>query len=182
MRRISTLLLRLASTTGMSPQNSQMIWRQAPHGGVSVSVSVTTAMESKLSSPSLMALKMATRSAQRVRPYVAFSMLQPVKIFPEEECSAAPTLKLENLAWAFSRPLVAAVMRASYSDIGPPGKSNFVTNYRAATICGITARIKPMNWDFTLSACARTSLGLSGWWSAPAAAVGVQGMTGGRGA
>src|SRR6267378_427775 len=98
IRRTWKSPLRFASTTGMSWQNSQMIWRQAPQGGVSVSVSVTTAMESNLSSPSLMALKMATRSAQRVRPYVAFSMLQPRKILPEGVWRAAPTLKLENLA------------------------------------------------------------------------------------
>ena len=52
----------------MSPQNSQMIWRQGPHGGVSFSVSHTTAMASNSRSPSEMALKMATRSAQSVRP------------------------------------------------------------------------------------------------------------------
>ena len=35
----------------MSPQNSQMIWRQAPHGGVGASVSATTAMRRKRSLP-----------------------------------------------------------------------------------------------------------------------------------
>ena len=68
MRMVSVLPLRFDMTTGTSPQNSQISWRQAPHGGVSVSVSVTTAMASNLRSPSLMALKMATRSAHRVSP------------------------------------------------------------------------------------------------------------------
>ena len=63
--------------TGTSPQNSQMIWRHGPQGGVSFLVSHTTAMASKSRSPSEMALKIATRSAQMVRPSVAFSMLQP---------------------------------------------------------------------------------------------------------
>src|SRR5262249_36246440 len=65
---VSVLPLRLDMITGTLPQNSQMSWRQAPQGGVSVSASVTTAMASKPRSPSLMALKMATRSAQTVRP------------------------------------------------------------------------------------------------------------------
>src|SRR5437667_12701532 len=65
---ISILPFRFARITGTSPQNSQMSWRQAPHGGVSVSVSVTTEMASNPRSPSLMALKMATRSAHTVRP------------------------------------------------------------------------------------------------------------------
>ena len=54
--------------TGTSPQNSQMIWRQAPHGGVGDSVSATTAIAANSRSPSDSALKMATRSAQIVRP------------------------------------------------------------------------------------------------------------------
>src|ERR1700730_1340830 len=66
--KISVLPLRLARITGTSPQNSQINWRQAPQGGVNVSVSVTTEMASKPRSPSLMALKMAMRSAQTVRP------------------------------------------------------------------------------------------------------------------
>src|SRR5712664_3525278 len=65
---ISILPLRFARITGTSPQNSQINWRQAPQGGVDVSVSVTTEMASKPLSPSLMALKMAMRSAQTVRP------------------------------------------------------------------------------------------------------------------
>ncbi len=67
-RRYSVLPLRLASAISTSPQNSQRIWRQAPHGGVRVSVSATTAMRVKRRAPSEMALKMATRSAQTVSP------------------------------------------------------------------------------------------------------------------
>src|SRR6202030_3503259 len=111
MRMVSVLPFKLERITGMSPQNSQMSWRQAPHGDVSVAVSVTTAMASKPRSPSLMALKMATRSAQTVRPYVAFSTLQPPKILPEVARRAAPTRKLEYGAWAFSRACLAATIR-----------------------------------------------------------------------
>src|SRR5712692_8067822 len=78
MRCTSTLPARFDRITGTSPQNSQMICRHEPQGGVSTSVCVTTAMASKQRSPSEMALKIATRSAQTVRPYVAFSTLQPI--------------------------------------------------------------------------------------------------------
>src|ERR1700719_91307 len=113
----STLPLRFAMITGTSPQNSQMICRQAPHGGVSVSVSATTAMASKPRSPSEMALKMAVRSAQHVKPSVAFSTLQPENTRPDFARSAAPTRKFEYGAWAFSRACLAAVINASYSVI-----------------------------------------------------------------
>src|SRR6266481_563693 len=119
---ISVLPLRFARITGTSPQNSQINWRQAPHGGVRTSVSVTTEMASKPRSPSLMALKMAMRSAQMVRPYVAFSTLQPPKILPEVARSAAPTRKLEYGACAFSLACFAAEIRVSFSlTSGPPG-------------------------------------------------------------
>src|SRR6266849_8426776 len=113
--KTSTLPFRLARTTGTSPQNSQTSCRQAPQGEVRASVSVTTAMASKPRSPSLMALKMAMRAAQTVRPYVAFSTLQPPKILPEAARSAAPTRKLEYGAWALSRACLAAPIRWSYS-------------------------------------------------------------------
>src|SRR5580704_7635113 len=99
----STFPLRLARTTGTSPQNSQMIWRQAPQGGVKRSTSVTTAIASNPRSHSDMALKIATRSAQHVRPSVAFSTLQPVWMRPDFARTAAPTRKLEKGAYAFSR-------------------------------------------------------------------------------
>src|SRR3981081_2281757 len=92
---ISVLPLRFARITGTSPQNSQINWRQAPQGGVSASVSVTTEMASKPRSPAFMALKVSMRSAQTVRPYVAFSTLQPPKILPEVARRAAPTRKFE---------------------------------------------------------------------------------------
>src|SRR4029077_4428999 len=104
--------------TGTSPQNSQMIWRQAPQGGVRVSVSATTAMASNPRSPSETALKMAVRSAQQVRPRVAFSTLQPVKTRPDLARRAAPTRKFEYGAWAFSRARLAAAINDSYSLIG----------------------------------------------------------------
>src|SRR4029077_1104067 len=119
---ISVLPLRLAMITGTSPQNSQINWRQAPHGGVSASVSVTTEIASNPRSPSLIALKMAMRSAQTVRPYVAFSTLHPPKILPEVARSAAPTRKLEYGACAFSLACRAAEIRVSFSlTRAPPG-------------------------------------------------------------
>src|SRR5258705_1637703 len=47
-----------------------------------------------------------------VRPYVAFSMLQPGMIAPSAVSSAAPTLKCENSACAFRRTLRAAARRS----------------------------------------------------------------------
>src|SRR4051794_21175606 len=55
---------------------------------------------------------MATRSAHIVRPYVAFSMLQPVMIVPSTASRAAPTLNPENCARAFRRAFRAAAMSA----------------------------------------------------------------------
>src|SRR5262249_60942240 len=95
IRVVSVFPFRLERITGTSPQNSQINWRHAPHGGVRESASVTTAIASKPRSPSEIALKMATRSAQTVSPYVAFSTLQPAKIRPEVARKAAPTRKLE---------------------------------------------------------------------------------------
>src|SRR5712664_3172669 len=118
----SVLPFKFARITGTSPQNSQISWRHAPQGGVSVSVSVTTAIASKPRSPSLIALKMAMRSAQTVRPYVAFSTLQPPKILPEVARSAAPTRKFEYGACAFSLACLAAEIRISCSfTLMPPG-------------------------------------------------------------
>src|SRR5437879_5942633 len=57
-------------------------------------------MRVKTRCPSESALNIATRSAQIVRPNVAFSMLQPVITVPPAVSSAAPTLKCENAAWA----------------------------------------------------------------------------------
>src|SRR5271156_3348669 len=111
----STFPFRFASTTGTSPQNSQMIWRQEPQGGVRRSTSVTTAIASKPRSPSETALKMATRSAQQVRPSVAFSILQPVKMRPDLARTAAPTRKFEIGAEAFWKGCVAAGISAAYS-------------------------------------------------------------------
>src|SRR6266704_1320648 len=110
--------------TGTSPQNSQINWRHAPQGGVNVSVSVTTQMASNPRSPSLIALKIATRSAQTVSPYVAFSTLQPPKIRPDVARSAAPTRKFEYAACAFSRDCFAAAINASYSLKQSPPQSS----------------------------------------------------------
>src|SRR4051812_16711504 len=113
MRNCSVFPARFTKTTSMSPQNSHRICRQDPQGGVSTSVSAATAIRRNLREPSDMALNTATRSAHIVRPYVAFSMLQPVCVNPAASSSAAPTLKSENTAWACSRASNAACRRPS---------------------------------------------------------------------
>src|ERR1700731_3871393 len=65
-------------------------------------------------SPSLTALKIATRSAHMVRPYVAFSTLQPPQILPEALRDAAPTRKLQYGAHASSIAFLAAPMSKSF--------------------------------------------------------------------
>jgi hypothetical protein len=57
--------------------NSASTWRQAPHG-VTGAPSTATTMRRKRRTPALTAAPTATRSAQTVRPYDAFSTLQPV--------------------------------------------------------------------------------------------------------
>src|SRR5260370_40274074 len=96
-----------------SLQNSQIICRQVPHGGVSDSVSATIAMALNLRSPSDSAFQMATRSAQTVSPKLALSMLQPVYTLPSSVSTAAPTLNFENAATDCSRAAVAAAISAS---------------------------------------------------------------------
>jgi len=113
MRWRSTLPCKFERTTSASPQNSHKICRHDPHGGVSTSVSATTATASNPRSPSEIALKTATRSAHRVKPYVAFSTLQPVKICPDLARTAAPTRKLEYGACACSRAVRAAAINFS---------------------------------------------------------------------
>src|SRR5687767_6777197 len=101
-----------ATITSISPANSHRIWRQAPHGGVGALVSATIAMRRNWRWPSEIALKTATRSAHIVSPYVAFSMLQPVTTWPSAVSSAAPTVKVEYGACAYSRALRAAAIRS----------------------------------------------------------------------
>src|SRR5581483_8147983 len=113
-RTDSTSPPRFASTISISPQNSHSICLQAPHGGVSFTVSAATAIRRNLRAPSDNALNTATRSAQSVSPKVAFSMLHPVNICPFSSSRAAPTLNLENGAWAFSREAMASEMSALF--------------------------------------------------------------------
>src|SRR5688572_31015668 len=63
--------------------------------------------------PSERALSKATRSAQVVSPYVAFSTLQPRTISPLAVSSAAPTRNPEYVAIARSRATRAAATSAS---------------------------------------------------------------------
>src|ERR1700726_2670193 len=72
-------------------------------------------MALKPRSPSLTALKIATRSAHVVSPYVAFSTLHPPKILPEALRRAAPTRKFEYGACAFSLACLAASISKSFS-------------------------------------------------------------------
>src|SRR5687767_4018807 len=72
-------------------------------------------MAAKARSPSDKAFSSATRSAQTVRPYEAFSTLQPPYTRPSAVISAAPTLKPEYGATACSRACRAAVTSAAAS-------------------------------------------------------------------
>src|SRR6266403_226372 len=162
IRMTSVLPFKFARITGTSPQNSQINWRHAPQGGVSLSVSVTTAMASKPRSPSLMALKMAIRSAQTVRPYVAFSTLQPPKNLPEVARSAAPTRKLEYGACAFSRACLAAEIKMSLSPTLLSPTAHQKNHSMASAILGISDFSNPINCPFTRSAVSSTSLWSSG--------------------
>jgi hypothetical protein len=67
--------------------------RLGPQCGVGESVSATTAIRVKDVLPSESAFTSATRSAQIVRPYDAFSMLQPAMMVPSLASSAAPTAR-----------------------------------------------------------------------------------------
>lgn len=97
--------------TGMSPQYSQSNWRQGPHGGVGLAVSAATAIMTKSRWPSESAFSSATRSAQTVSPYEAFSTLQPVYVVPSAESNAAPTLNREYGAAANALAERAAATR-----------------------------------------------------------------------
>src|SRR5690606_25470310 len=110
---VSVLPARFVIITGTSPQSSQMIWRHEPHGGVSRSVSATTAIRLKFRLPSETALNIATRSAQSVRPYVEVSILHPAMISPSSDSTAEPTRKPEYSANAFSRAAAAAFTNGS---------------------------------------------------------------------
>ena len=69
--------------------------------------------------PSEIALNTATRSAQSVSPYDAFSTLQPVTTAPSVARNAAPTLNLEYGACARSRAS-RAMLASSRSPGGRP--------------------------------------------------------------
>ncbi len=105
-----------------SPANSQRIWRQAPQGGVGSSAPVTTATARNLRTPSESAFQIATRSAQTVRPYVEFSMLQPPQILPLSSWIAAPTEKPLLFEIALARYRVAASMSLSSPSPGAGGR------------------------------------------------------------
>ena len=68
MRRVTPRPRRFSILTQMSPQNSQRICRQGPHGAARWDESTTTAMASNPRIFSETALKTATRSAHMVRP------------------------------------------------------------------------------------------------------------------
>src|SRR5690625_7463538 len=68
---------------------------QVPQGGTGLSVSATTTIFLKDISPAAIAENKATRSAQHVTGYAAFSMLHPTNTFPVDVNSAAPTANLE---------------------------------------------------------------------------------------
>ena len=83
-----------------SPPNSAITWRQAPHG-MNCEMSLVAGASGhematvvRLLHPAATAAKMATRSAQMVRPSEAFSTLQPQNTLPFAK-TAAPTRNLE---------------------------------------------------------------------------------------
>src|SRR6266508_206944 len=115
---------------GTSPANSQRIWRQAPQGGVGSSASVTMATARNLRTPSESAFQIATRSAQTVRPYVEFSMLQPPQILPLSSWIAAPTEKLLLFDIALARYRVAASMSFASPSPGAGGRGAPFTRSR----------------------------------------------------
>jgi len=74
---------------GSSSANSARTCRQAPHGGTPPCEA--TASARNWVAPAAIAAQIAARSAQTVRPYDAFSTLQPTWIRPVSSSSAAPT-------------------------------------------------------------------------------------------
>jgi CNT family concentrative nucleoside transporter len=94
------------NSTGRSLENSASTCRQAPQGVWPPTVAM--AMATNLRLPAATALNTAVRSAQIVKPYEAFSTLQPTKIWPSSVSSAAPTKNLEYGAYAPVRASSAA--------------------------------------------------------------------------
>src|SRR5699024_4467249 len=90
---LSCRLLKHISVSGR--KNSLIACRQVPQGGTGLSVSATTTIFLKDISPAAIAENKATRSAQHVTGYAAFSMLHPTNTFPVDVNSAAPTANLE---------------------------------------------------------------------------------------
>src|SRR5699024_5251342 len=82
-------------------KNSLIACRQVPQGGTGLSVSATTTIFLKDISPAAIAENKATRSAQHVTGYAAFSMLHPTNTFPVDVNSAAPTANLEYCMYAY---------------------------------------------------------------------------------
>lgn len=72
-----TIAFKLPRITLVSEPNSAITCLHAPHGVAGSSASVQTAMSVIFVSPSAIAQKIATRSAQIESPYDAFSTLQP---------------------------------------------------------------------------------------------------------
>lgn len=85
--------LQSASTSkiGKSSQNSANTCRQAPQGAWPPAVAIATARN--VVCPAATAEPIATRSAQIVMPYDAFSTLQPTNTSPSSAIRAAPTAK-----------------------------------------------------------------------------------------
>ena len=78
--------------------NSDILCLEIPQGNIAVSLFASihaTAIVSIFVSPSDIAFKIATSSPHTVAGYEAFSILQPVYMFPESVIKAAPTRKLE---------------------------------------------------------------------------------------
>src|SRR5690606_19721934 len=95
--------------------SSARTWRHAPQGATGSGPSVTSASATRPRIPRATAENTATRSAQTVRPYEAFSTLHPVATAPSTESTAAPTRNREYGAYATRSAARASSTRRSYS-------------------------------------------------------------------
>src|SRR4029079_3250587 len=95
-----------SNTSVVGAPSSVNTWRQAPQGVATGSA--TTATARIRFAPAATAAATALRSAQTVRPYDAFSTLQPACTRPRSSSTAAPTRNFEYGACARSRTARAA--------------------------------------------------------------------------
>lgn len=98
----------------MSLPNSNMNCRQAPHGNTNLFPFAAMAIAVNFLSPSETALENATRSAQILREYEAFSTFVPVYILLVFVNKAAPTAKREYGEYEFFFARIDFSIRIEY--------------------------------------------------------------------